>query len=132
MIASVERSQVSGVVSVPPSKSYTHRAITISALGPGGMVMRPLLSADTRATINASEAFGAQIEGGEPELLLIGVAILVVIALFDIMVGVSNDAVNFLTPSIGSRVAPWTVIMVVASLGIMARGISRGSTCAMR
>ncbi len=54
------------------------------------------------------------------ELLLVGVVILVVIAAFDIMVGVSNDAVNFLTPSIGSRVAPRTVILVVASLGIMA------------
>lgn len=73
MIASVERSQVSGEVAVPPSKSYTHRAIAISALGPGGMVAWPLLSADTRATINASEAFGAQIEGREGELSVIGV-----------------------------------------------------------
>ncbi len=73
MIASVERSQVSGAISVPPSKSYTHRAIAISALGPGGSVKRPLLSADTRATINASEAFGAQIEGQEEELAVIGV-----------------------------------------------------------
>ena len=73
MIASVERSQVAGEISVPPSKSYTHRAIAISALGPGGLVARPLLSADTRATINASEAFGAQIEGQETELSVIGV-----------------------------------------------------------
>jgi len=73
MIASVERSQVSGAISVPPSKSYTHRAITISALGPGGSVKRPLLSADTRATIKAAEAFGAQIEGQEEELAVIGV-----------------------------------------------------------
>ncbi|HRW83633.1 MAG TPA: 3-phosphoshikimate 1-carboxyvinyltransferase [Methanothrix sp.] len=73
MIASVERSQVSGAISVPPSKSYTHRAIAISALGPGGSVKRPLLSADTRATINASAAFGAQIEGQEEELAVIGV-----------------------------------------------------------
>jgi 3-phosphoshikimate 1-carboxyvinyltransferase len=73
MIAFVERSEVSGEISVPPSKSYTHRAIAISALGPGGMVMRPLLSADTMATINAAEAFGAQIEGQEEELSVIGV-----------------------------------------------------------
>lgn len=73
MIASVERSTVTGEVTVPPSKSYTHRAIAISALGPGGMVMRPLLSADTRATLNASEAFGAQIEGQETGISVIGV-----------------------------------------------------------
>ena len=61
MIASVERSTISGEVYAPPSKSYTHRAILITALGPGGMVKRPLISADTRATISASEAFGARI-----------------------------------------------------------------------
>jgi 3-phosphoshikimate 1-carboxyvinyltransferase len=61
MIASVERSEISGEVYAPPSKSYTHRAILITALGPGGVVKRPLISADTRATISASEAFGAKI-----------------------------------------------------------------------
>ena len=61
MIASVERSVVSGEVYAPPSKSYTHRAILIAALGPGGTVKRPLVSADTRATIAACEAFGAKI-----------------------------------------------------------------------
>jgi 3-phosphoshikimate 1-carboxyvinyltransferase len=61
MIASVERSVVSGEVYAPPSKSYTHRAILITALGPGGTVKRPLISADTRATIAACEAFGAKI-----------------------------------------------------------------------
>jgi 3-phosphoshikimate 1-carboxyvinyltransferase len=61
MIASVERSTVSGEVYVPPSKSYTHRAILITALGPGGVVLRPLISADTRATISASEALGARV-----------------------------------------------------------------------
>ena len=61
MIASVERSAVSGEVYAPPSKSYTHRAILITALGPGGTVKRALLSADTRATVAASEAFGARI-----------------------------------------------------------------------
>ncbi|PLX82264.1 MAG: phosphate:sodium symporter [Desulfuromonas sp.] len=54
------------------------------------------------------------------EILMVGVGILVLVAVFDIMVGVSNDAVNFLTPSIGSRVAPRTVIMLIASLGILA------------
>lgn len=66
MIASVERSLVSGEVYAPPSKSYTHRAILITSLGPGGRVLRPLLSADTLATVSASEAFGARIRK-EPE-----------------------------------------------------------------
>jgi phosphate/sulfate permease len=54
------------------------------------------------------------------EILMVGVGILAIIAVFDIMVGVSNDAVNFLNSSIGSRVAPRTTIMLIASLGIMA------------
>jgi 3-phosphoshikimate 1-carboxyvinyltransferase len=62
MIASVKRSLLSGEVYAPPSKSYTHRAILITSLGPCGIIKRPLISADTRATISASQAFGAEIE----------------------------------------------------------------------
>jgi phosphate/sulfate permease len=54
------------------------------------------------------------------EFLLVGVGILVIIAAFDVIVGVSNDAVNFLNASIGSRVAPLKTIMIIASLGILA------------
>jgi len=61
MIASVERSSLCGEVFAPPSKSYTHRAILITSLGPGGRVLRPLLSADTRATVSACRAFGADV-----------------------------------------------------------------------
>ena len=62
MIVRVQRSHLSGDVFAPPSKSYTHRAILITSLGPGGSIKRPLLSADTRATISASQAFGAEID----------------------------------------------------------------------
>jgi phosphate/sulfate permease len=44
----------------------------------------------------------------------------VLTAVFDLVVGVSNDAVNFLNSSLGSRVAPRHVIMTIASLGIIA------------
>ncbi len=54
------------------------------------------------------------------ELYLFAVVVLFSLAVFDLMVGVSNDAVNFLNSSIGSRVAPRYVIMIVASLGILA------------
>ncbi len=54
------------------------------------------------------------------EIFLAGIIILVIIAVFDIMVGVSNDAVNFLNSSIGSQVAPRAAILVIASFGIMA------------
>jgi len=54
------------------------------------------------------------------EILLIGVAILGLFAIFAIFVGVSNDAVNFLNSSIGSRVAPRAVILTIAAFGIFA------------
>ena len=54
------------------------------------------------------------------ELYLFALIILASLAIFDLMVGVSNDAVNFLNSSIGSRVAPRYVIVIIASLGILA------------
>ena len=54
------------------------------------------------------------------EFYAIVVGILFCFALADLMVGVSNDAVNFLNSSVGSRVAPRRTILVVASLGILA------------
>lgn len=73
MIARVQRSRLSGALFAPPSKSYTHRAVLITSLGPGGSIKRPLLSADTRATISASQAFGAEIDVDE-EVKIGGVA----------------------------------------------------------
>ncbi|MBW1703991.1 MAG: inorganic phosphate transporter [Deltaproteobacteria bacterium] len=54
------------------------------------------------------------------EFFFVGILILLSFAVLDLIVGVSNDAVNFLNSSIGSRVAPFFVIMVIASLGILA------------
>ncbi len=53
------------------------------------------------------------------DIYLIFVFILFALAIFDLIVGVSNDAVNFLNSAIGSKVAPRNVIMIIASLGIL-------------
>ncbi len=45
--------------------------------------------------------------------------ILFATAVVDLIVGVSNDAVNFLNSAIGSRVASFRTILIVASLGIL-------------
>ena len=50
----------------------------------------------------------------------LAIVVLFALAIADLIVGVSNDAVNFLNSAIGSRVAPRTVIMVIASLGMLA------------
>lgn len=49
---------------------------------------------------------------------LILVIILFVLAIFDLVVGVSNDAVNFVNSAVGAKAAPFKVIMAVAALGI--------------
>lgn len=52
-------------------------------------------------------------------LYLIMLIVMAVLAVLDIVVGVSNDAVNFLNSAVGSKVAPFKTIMIVASAGIL-------------
>jgi len=51
-------------------------------------------------------------------LYLIIVVILVILAVSDLVVGVANDAANFLNSAVGSRVASRWVILSVAAIGI--------------
>lgn len=48
---------------------------------------------------------------------------LAVLAIFDLVVGVSNDAVNFLNSAIGAKVAPFKVILLVAAVGVFAGAV---------
>lgn len=61
MNARVRRSTIEGEGIAPPSKSYTHRAITIAALAKRSELFYPLLSGDTEATMAAARALGAGI-----------------------------------------------------------------------
>ena len=47
------------------------------------------------------------------------VVVLALLAISDLIVGVSNDAVNFLNSAIGSKAAPFRAIMVIAAAGIL-------------
>ena len=51
-------------------------------------------------------------------IYLLMLVALVVLAIADLVVGVSNDAVNFLNSAIGSKAISFKTIMIVASLGI--------------
>ncbi|MFC4406185.1 3-phosphoshikimate 1-carboxyvinyltransferase [Haloarchaeobius iranensis] len=62
MDVSISPSTVDGTARAPPSKSYTHRAILAAGYAEGAVVTDPLLSADTRATARAVEAFGGTVE----------------------------------------------------------------------
>jgi len=52
-------------------------------------------------------------------IYLILVVVLFILAISDLIVGVSNDAVNFLNSAIGAKAASFKVIMIVAALGIV-------------
>jgi 3-phosphoshikimate 1-carboxyvinyltransferase len=63
MNCKVEKSKISGEVTCPSNKSYTHRGIFLASLaGNNSKVENILLSADTKATIEACRKFGAIIE----------------------------------------------------------------------
>lgn len=47
------------------------------------------------------------------------IGVLLLLAVFDLFVGVSNDAVNFLNSAVGSRIAPFRFVMLIASLGVL-------------
>ena len=53
------------------------------------------------------------------ETIYLGIIIfLFVLAVFDLMVGVSNDAVNFLNSAIGAKAASFKTIMIISAIGI--------------
>jgi len=74
MEARIGRSKiVGGVVTAPPSKSYTHRAIIVASLADGKSVIKNYLqSGDTASTISACEAFGIVMEKFGSDLVVHG------------------------------------------------------------
>jgi 3-phosphoshikimate 1-carboxyvinyltransferase len=73
MKAKVNSSVLKGEALAPPSKSYTHRAVVMASLAGRTIVKRPLLSADTVATIKACRALGAVIQEENDRLIVEGV-----------------------------------------------------------
>ncbi len=68
----IQKSDIDGSITAPPSKSYTHRALTMAGLSKKTEINNPLLSEDTKATIRAIEAFGAGVEAGNNTLIIRG------------------------------------------------------------
>ena len=71
MNCKVEKSKIKGEVNCPSNKSYTHRGIFLASLaGNNSKVENALLSADTKATIEACKNFGANIEVNESSIIV--------------------------------------------------------------
>lgn len=60
------------------------------------------------------------------DVYIVLVILLMILAIADLVVGVSNDAVNFLNSAIGSKVASRKNIMIVASFGILIGALFAG------
>lgn len=58
------------------------------------------------------------------ETLYLGIVIfLFMLAIFDLLVGVSNDAVNFMNSAVGAKVARYRTIVIVAAIGVFVGAI---------
>lgn len=58
------------------------------------------------------------------ETVYLGIVIfLFMLAVFDLLVGVSNDAVNFMNSAVGAKVAKFKTIILVAAIGVFAGAI---------
>jgi len=67
MDITIAESTVEGTAQAPPSKSYTHRAVLAAGYADGAVVRDPLVSADTKATMRAVEAYGGSVSLAEDE-----------------------------------------------------------------
>ena len=77
LILKIYPSKINGVISVPQSKSYTHRAIILSSISEGTSVINnPLLSEDTYSTINICKLLGSKIKNNGSSLEITGSSVL--------------------------------------------------------
>ncbi|MEF8973428.1 MAG: 3-phosphoshikimate 1-carboxyvinyltransferase, partial [Haloarcula sp.] len=67
MDITIAESTVEGTAQAPPSKSYTHRAVLAAGYADGAVVHDPLVSADTKATMRAVEAYGGSVSLADDE-----------------------------------------------------------------
>ena len=71
----VEQSKLNGVLSCPPNKSYTHRAIFLASLVNGKSLIKNVLrSRDTNATIEICRQLGAEITEAGSNLKIKGIS----------------------------------------------------------
>ena len=92
-------SSLSGEVLAPPSKSYTHRAVILASLASGeSIIENPLLSDDTRYTIEACRALGAEIAVKRDSLAVKGTGGEIRLTAEKIFAGNSGSTIRMIAP----------------------------------
>lgn len=67
----------------------------------------------------ALRSFAPEIKNVFMETIYLGIVIfLFVLAIFDLIVGVSNDAVNFLQSAVGAKAASFKTVLFIAAIGV--------------
>jgi 3-phosphoshikimate 1-carboxyvinyltransferase len=97
----VSEGRLEGTVRLPPSKSYTHRAVLMASLAEGeSRVSNALFSRDTNATIAACEAMGAKLYRSDSTVKITGTLPMVP----DDVVNVENSGttLRFMTSAFGA------------------------------
>ena len=105
-------SSVTGEVSAPPSKSYTHRAVIVASLATGeSIIENPLLSDDTLYTIDACRSLGADIrlKGNQLKINGTGGQIKVTPGRERIFAGNSGSTIRMVAPL--AALAPTKVVL---------------------
>jgi len=90
--------KICGTVTIPGSKSYTNRALLISALADGiSRLKKPLLSDDTKYMIEALKGFGIQVQEEAGDFIVSGKGGQLMAPTKDIFVGNAGTTMRFLT-----------------------------------
>ncbi len=138
----IKPSSVTGKLSAPPSKSYTHRALILASLAAGESVIEnPLLSDDTRYTIDACRALGAEIAVESDSLVIKGTDGEISLTEEKIFAGNSGSTIRMIAPL--AALSPTKVILdgdsrlrqrpmgdllsALQSLGVHARSLNNNS-----
>ncbi len=99
MKVKITPSPVTGELSAPPSKSYTHRAVILASLATGeSIIENPLLSDDTRYTIDACRALGADVKLHDDSIVVIGTGGKISPEKQEIFAGNSGSTIRMIAP----------------------------------
>lgn len=106
MSCNISKSKLSGKITCPTNKSYTHRAVFVASLAKGNSRIENVLrSADTNATIDTCKKFGASIDDQQSTL------------------EISNDSVS-INPSEIDAANSGTTIRIAAAIASLSEGKS--------
>lgn len=71
---SIRRSDLAGIISIPPSKSHTIRALLIATLAQGkSVIRRPLITGDGQSALCAAKSLGAEVKQIEDGIEITGI-----------------------------------------------------------